>query len=65
MARQKLYKPLPVGCTDIATRLGVKPQTVQMWHWRGLLPEPDWTVSGAPAWDWNNVHEWARSTGRA
>jgi hypothetical protein len=28
------------------------------------LPEPRWTVSGQPAWDWLEVEEWASRTGR-
>lgn len=54
----------PVGVDDIAERLGVKRQTVSMWRWRGLLPEPTWTVSGLPCWDWPEIERWARDTGR-
>src|SRR2546428_6391057 len=54
----------PVGAAEIATRLGVKAQTVHTWRQRGLLPAPRWTVSGQPAWDWPEVEEWARRTGR-
>jgi hypothetical protein len=49
---------------EIATRLGVKPQTVHTWRQRGIVPEPRWTVSGQPAWDWPEIEEWARRTGR-
>jgi hypothetical protein len=60
---------LPVGCTDIATRLGVKPQTVMMWVWRTKagkldMPSPEWMVSGNPAWQWSTIEEWLRRTGR-
>lgn len=55
---------LPVGASEIATRLGVRPQTVHAWRHRGLLPEPAWTVSGQPAWDWATIEAWARDTGR-
>ena len=54
----------PVGTADIAERLGVKQQTVAMWKYRGLLPEPRWTVSGLPAWEWSDIEKWAKSTGR-
>lgn len=54
----------PVGADDIADRLGVKRQTVAMWRYRKLLPEPSWTVSGRPAWNWPNVQRWAKETNR-
>jgi predicted DNA-binding transcriptional regulator AlpA len=54
----------PVGAAEIAERLGVKPQTVHTWRQREVMPEPRWQVSGQPAWDWSEVEEWARRTGR-
>ena len=54
----------PVGAAEIATRLGVRPQTVHAWRQRKLLPEPRWTVSGQPAWDWLEVESWAKRSGR-
>lgn len=54
----------PVGLKEIADRLGVKRQTANVWHFRKLLPEPRWVVSGSPAWDWQEVKDWARQTGR-
>ena len=53
-----------MGAAEIAARLGVKPQTVHMWRHRKLMPEPRWTVSGQPAWDWSEIEAWARRTGR-
>jgi hypothetical protein len=54
-----------VGLTEIADRLGVKPQTVAQWRWRCIgMPAEQWTVSGQPAWDWETVAAWARDTGR-
>lgn len=55
---------LPVGAVEIAERLAVKPETVHQWAYRGLLPEPRWTVSGRPAWNWPTIERWARETGR-
>ena len=55
---------IPVGAAEIAFRLGVKAQTVHTWRQRGLLPLPRWTVSGQPAWDWPEIEEWAKRTGR-
>jgi len=54
----------PVGAAEIAERLNVRPQTVHAWRQRRVLPEPRWTVSGQPAWDWAEVEAWARETGR-
>jgi len=54
----------PVGAAEIAARLRVKPQTVHTWRQRKLMPEPRWTVSGQPAWDWPAIEAWARRTGR-
>src|SRR2546428_7622089 len=55
---------VPVGAAEIAARLGVRPQTVHTWRHRKLMPEPRWTVSGRPAWDWREIEAWARRTGR-
>ena len=57
-------EPMPVGAAEIAARLGVRPQTVHTWRHRKLMPEPRWTVSGQPAWDWPEIEAWARRTGR-
>lgn len=54
----------PVGLADIALRLGVEPQTARNWRTRGVLPPPEWTVSGSPAWSWSTIEAWARETGR-
>lgn len=54
----------PVGAAEIAVRLGVRAQTVHTWRQRKLMPPPRWTVSGQPAWDWIEIEDWARRTGR-
>lgn len=55
----------PVGLKEIAERLGVRQQTAKDWKWKGLLPEPRWTVGGDAAWDWSaDIEPWARRTGR-
>lgn len=54
----------PVGATEIAARLGVTRPTVDQWGQRRLLPGPDWTVGGRPAWRWSTIERWARETGR-
>ena len=63
-AAAPLPESTPVGAAEIATRLGVKAQTVHTWRQRELLPPPRWTVSGQPAWDWPEIEEWAKRTGR-
>lgn len=55
---------IPVGAAEIAVRLGVRPQTVHTWRHRKLMPQPRWTVSGQPAWNWPEIEAWARRTGR-
>lgn len=55
---------LVVGEVEIAERLGVQRNTVNVWRKRGLLPAPQWTVSGLPAWDWAVIRRWAIETGR-
>lgn len=55
----------PVGPKEIAARLGVRPQTVHMWKYRQLLPEPAWHASGVDLWDWPTIQAWAIATGRA
>ncbi len=55
---------IPVGAAEIAVRLGLKAQTVHTWRHRGVLPPPRWTVSGQPAWDWSDIEDWAKRTGR-
>jgi predicted DNA-binding transcriptional regulator AlpA len=55
---------LPVGIPEIADKLGVKRATVDQWIQRGLLPPPDWTIGGRPAWNWPTIRRWAAGTGR-
>lgn len=54
----------PVGPAEIAERLNVKPKTVHVWKVRGILPAPEWTVSGVPIWQWRTIRAWAIETKR-
>jgi hypothetical protein len=55
----------PVGAVEIASRLRVRRDTVDQWRLRDLgFPEPKWKVGGRPAWNWSDVREWARASGR-
>jgi predicted DNA-binding transcriptional regulator AlpA len=58
---------VPVGATEVAALLGVKPHTVHTWRQRPAtgMPAPRGTVSGYPAWDAAEVLTWAKATGRA
>ena len=53
-----------VGQKEIAEQLRVAPNTVHQWVKRGLLPAPEGTVGGDPAWHWSTIEAWARETGR-
>lgn len=53
----------PVGIVEIAARLGVPRQTVDVWRLRGVLPPPKGEVGGRPAWDWPDVLAWSIETG--
>lgn len=50
----------------LARRLGVEPGTVRKMTARGVLPRPNLTVAGRPAWHWLAVHaiEAARRPGQ-
>lgn len=53
-----------VGIVEIADRLKVNRGTVDLWRHRDLLPEPDYTIGGRPAWRWSTIRRWADRTGR-
>lgn len=54
----------PVGIKEIADRLGVQRNTVDVWLNRKIMPPTRWTVGGRPCWQWTDIEAWARSTGR-
>ena len=54
-----------VSAHEIADRLEVKPETVHMWRYRGIFPDPDWELAIGPIWRWSTVQSWAHATGRA
>lgn len=64
VASGPVAKPDIVDVGDIAERLGVKQSTVHVWRYRNLLPEPEWDISGQPAWRWVTIRKWAEQTGR-
>lgn len=57
-------KPELVGVQEIAELLDVVHQTAKQWRARGVLPEPEWTVSGVPVWRKATILKWAKETGR-
>jgi len=54
----------PIGYAEIGKLLEVRRETVQMWGYRKILPEPDFTVNGMPAWETRTIIGWAVETGR-
>lgn len=62
-AKPTTSKPDLVGPDEIARRLKVKPGTVAIWGRRGLLPEPEWTISRIPVWTWSVIEQWSKETG--
>lgn len=63
-----------VGIPEVAERLGVSRRTVITWRYlhKRRPPRPPWEpfpqprqiVSGRPVWDWAEVEQWAKTTGR-
>ena len=62
-----------VGIPEIAERLGVARATVSQWRWRRRrtlrppwrpFPEPIKTAARSPVFDWGEVEQWAKTTGR-
>lgn len=53
-----------VGLREIAELLHVQPDTPNVWRARGVLPEPEWVVSGTPVWRLETIVGWARESGR-
>lgn len=53
-----------VGPQEIAEGLRVSRATVHAWRYRGLLPPPEWVISGVPIWRWSVIETWADDTGR-
>ena len=55
-----------VGAHEIAQRLGVaRPQVVHEWRRRHAdFPQPVANLKTALIWDWQEVRQWARRSGR-
>jgi predicted DNA-binding transcriptional regulator AlpA len=53
-----------LGLKEIAVRLDKTRSTVDGWRHRGLLPEPDATIGGRPAWKEITIDKWALTKGR-
>jgi hypothetical protein len=51
----------PLGRTEAAGRLGVRPGTVDKWVERGIFPAPSGTIGGRPFWFEGLLDEWART----
>lgn len=53
-----------LGMAELSDLLGVVRPTVYKWAERGLLPDPDFTVSTLPAWRKSTLRAWAEQTDR-
>ena len=51
-----------MGLTEIAKHTGLSRQTVDTWHHRGKLPEPDWIIPSRPIWQAETIHAWWAET---
>ncbi|NNC92463.1 MAG: hypothetical protein HKN80_08200 [Acidimicrobiia bacterium] len=47
---------------QFAERLGVDARTVEIWHAKGQLPEPDYRWESVDGWLAGTIDEWARAT---
>ena len=54
-----------IGLKEMAPLFGIQPHTTAMWRYRGLLPEPDYEISGSPIWELPTLLRWGRETNRA
>lgn len=56
----------PLGVSEIAKILKVKPDTVSSWQLRNNLPKPDWYINDMKTriWTIKTVIDWANATGR-
>ena len=63
-----MYSPelTPLGVSEIAKILNVKPDTVSSWQLRHNLPQPDWYINDMKTriWTLKTIIDWANSTGR-
>jgi hypothetical protein len=54
-----------VGLKEIGPLLEVDGRTPHAWHYRKLLPVPDYaSINGIRAWDRQTIVDWAAETGR-
>ena len=54
-----------VGLKEIGPLLEVDGRTPHAWHYRRLLPVPDYaSINGIRAWDRQTMVDWAAATGR-
>ena len=63
-----MYSPelTPLGVSEIAKILNVKPDTVSSWQLRHNLPKPDWYINDMKTriWTLKTIIDWANATGR-
>jgi hypothetical protein len=63
-----MYSPelTPLGVSEVAKILKVKPDTVSSWQLRNNLPKPDWYINDMKTriWTLKTIIDWANATGR-
>lgn len=57
LTRVTSYEDAYLDGPALARRLGVEPGTVRKMAARRVLPRPDLTVAGRPAWHWQTVYD--------
>lgn len=63
-----MYQPqdLPLGVSEVAIVLSVKPDTVSSWQIRNIMPVPDTLINKGRTrlWRMETILDWASATGR-
>ena len=59
IGRETIYGPI-----EVAALAGVQVETVSRWRNRGIMVEPDVTISRVPIWREATIVRWLEQTGR-
>lgn len=63
MAKRR-QKPHIIGLLDMVDMFGMDRPSVQNWRVRNQLPEPLRVIGKSPVWEYWQIEEWAKDTGR-
>ncbi len=50
--------------SQVADLMGIKPKSVRMTLWRGLMPEPDMILLGRNLWQRETIDRWLKTRGK-